>query len=464
MASKIQIKRGMKASMPTLSPGEFGLATDTKELFIGTANGNLQLAVLDDNGELPSGQVDLSGYVPTSRTVNGHALTGNVTLDANDVGTLPENSILSVATKTKYGLGSEAVPDDVLAMLAGSLQVRQTTVTNTVGDAPVGTVVVLHENGTPVNFIKIADDYNGSQTTLLIRQDLLIGPDGSNSFVWAENISDPYEGSYADNYLTNTYAPQIDENSYLSPIAIDVYTGASATPNNSGVGTITRSVFLMSWADYNGNESYAWDGELIPYLKSVPLKGINWTRSPFSDGVSARYMLTNGTISDYAKAQKTPGYLPILSVSKSLPINTTTTYTLQTPTGTNVTDQVAQALGSVKVETGSYTGTGTYGESNPTTINLSGEPVFAIIAQYVYGTQDIIMRPYSGYWSGAAMWFDGMTQTFVFGSKSSNALYFTKTANSLSFYNTSDSTGSNQFNQSNNEYHYLVLTVAGGEP
>ena len=86
MASKIQIKRGMKASMPALSPGEFGLATDTKELFIGTANGNLQLAVLDDNGELPSGQVDLSGYVPTSRTVNGHALTGNVTLDAGDVG------------------------------------------------------------------------------------------------------------------------------------------------------------------------------------------------------------------------------------------------------------------------------------------------------------------------------------------------------------------------------------------
>lgn len=33
---------------------------------------------------------DLSGYVPTSRTVNGKALTGNVSLDAADVGALPD--------------------------------------------------------------------------------------------------------------------------------------------------------------------------------------------------------------------------------------------------------------------------------------------------------------------------------------------------------------------------------------
>ena len=32
------------------------------------------------------GDVDLSGYVPTSRTVNGHALTGNVTVTKEDVG------------------------------------------------------------------------------------------------------------------------------------------------------------------------------------------------------------------------------------------------------------------------------------------------------------------------------------------------------------------------------------------
>jgi hypothetical protein len=33
----------------------------------------------------------LSGYVPTSRTVNGKALSSNITLSASDVGAAPSN-------------------------------------------------------------------------------------------------------------------------------------------------------------------------------------------------------------------------------------------------------------------------------------------------------------------------------------------------------------------------------------
>lgn len=36
--------------------------------------------------------VDLSGYVPTSRTINGKALTGNISLSASDVSALPSNT------------------------------------------------------------------------------------------------------------------------------------------------------------------------------------------------------------------------------------------------------------------------------------------------------------------------------------------------------------------------------------
>ena len=36
--------------------------------------------------------VDLSGYVPTSRTINGKALTGNISLSASDVNALPSNT------------------------------------------------------------------------------------------------------------------------------------------------------------------------------------------------------------------------------------------------------------------------------------------------------------------------------------------------------------------------------------
>ena len=47
--AKIQIKRGDKASLPQLSLGEFGLSTDTQELFIGGNNGNLQIPVMGED-------------------------------------------------------------------------------------------------------------------------------------------------------------------------------------------------------------------------------------------------------------------------------------------------------------------------------------------------------------------------------------------------------------------------------
>lgn len=89
MAVKIQIKRGTKAGLPALSPGEYGLATDTGELFIGGANGNIQVATLGSDGKIPGGNLDLSGYVPTTRKINNKALSADISLTASDVGAAP---------------------------------------------------------------------------------------------------------------------------------------------------------------------------------------------------------------------------------------------------------------------------------------------------------------------------------------------------------------------------------------
>lgn len=86
MAVKIQIKRGPKASLPTLAPGEWGLATNTREVFIGSGSGNIPVATLDSNGKIPGGNLDLSGYVPTTRKVNNKELSADITLTASDVG------------------------------------------------------------------------------------------------------------------------------------------------------------------------------------------------------------------------------------------------------------------------------------------------------------------------------------------------------------------------------------------
>lgn len=44
MSIKIQHKRGLETNLPTLSEAEIGFTTDSKKLFIGSANGNIELA------------------------------------------------------------------------------------------------------------------------------------------------------------------------------------------------------------------------------------------------------------------------------------------------------------------------------------------------------------------------------------------------------------------------------------
>lgn len=43
MVNKIQLRRGLKSSMPTGSAGEPLFATDTRELYVGTGNGNVNM-------------------------------------------------------------------------------------------------------------------------------------------------------------------------------------------------------------------------------------------------------------------------------------------------------------------------------------------------------------------------------------------------------------------------------------
>lgn len=71
------------------------------------------VASLDGSGKVPSAQLPPMDYVPTSRTVNGHALSDDVTLDADDVGAIPNPSggtAGQVLTKTANGSAWENAP------------------------------------------------------------------------------------------------------------------------------------------------------------------------------------------------------------------------------------------------------------------------------------------------------------------------------------------------------------------
>jgi hypothetical protein len=48
MSTKIQLKRGLEADLPLLSEGEPAFTTDTGKIFVGSSNGNIELAKIDD--------------------------------------------------------------------------------------------------------------------------------------------------------------------------------------------------------------------------------------------------------------------------------------------------------------------------------------------------------------------------------------------------------------------------------
>lgn len=134
----------------------------------GQANG---VASLDDSGKVPSAQLPPMDYVPTSRTVNGHALSADVTLDAEDVGARPDTWTPSaedvgaipnptggtagqVLTKTETGEEWADAPDGLPTGGTPGQLLTKTETGEEWADAPSG----LPEGGTEGQVIKKTAD------------------------------------------------------------------------------------------------------------------------------------------------------------------------------------------------------------------------------------------------------------------------------------------------------------------
>lgn len=82
-----------KAEIPTV-PTDVSAFTNDVGYITGITSSDVTSAL----GFTPANSTALSGYVPTSRTVNGKALSSNISLTASDVGALPDST--SIPTKT----------------------------------------------------------------------------------------------------------------------------------------------------------------------------------------------------------------------------------------------------------------------------------------------------------------------------------------------------------------------------
>lgn len=130
---KIQIKRGSKAKLPTLAPGEFGLATDAGELYIGGAGKNLHIPVLGDDGKLPPSELPPMDYDPAgSAAAVQKALTAHTGNKDNPHAVTAEQVGASRAVKGTYPIAAGQViqAGDAVDVVEGKVQKTVTPVAN----------------------------------------------------------------------------------------------------------------------------------------------------------------------------------------------------------------------------------------------------------------------------------------------------------------------------------------------
>lgn len=120
----------------------------------------------------------------------------------------------------------------------------------------------------------------------------------------------------------------------------------------------------------------------------------------------------------------------------------------------------AADVGATRIETGSYVGTGTYGQDNPTTITFPFTPKLV----FVYAPSDGIMGQAGSDFIGVTSrsliwWMPGITRQTLYGSDDTQ-LNFLSSNNALSYYMTTSASGWGaewQFNFSGKTYNWIAL-------
>ena len=114
--------------------------------------------------------------------------------------------------------------------------------------------------------------------------------------------------------------------------------------------------------------------------------------------------------------------------------------------------------GRAQVATGSYTGTGTYGEGNPCSLTFDFAPKIVIITDQSSG-----LYPKGSHWNSSCfIWTYGQTTVYKYASNITSYITCSLSGNTLSWYHGSQSIDDNkrasgQCNVSGEKYLYLAI-------
>ena len=200
MAVKIQVRRGSRAGLPALAPGEYGLTTDTKELFIGGPDGNLQVPVLGSDGKVPAGQLPDTNYDPagtaateagkvqanltshTNNKSNPHSVTKAQVGLGNVDNTSDANKPISTATQTALNGKQATVTGGASTITSSNLTANRALVSNGSGKVAVSAVTSTELGYLDGVTSKIQTQLNGKISASPIFTYTLSGSNGGQDF------------------------------------------------------------------------------------------------------------------------------------------------------------------------------------------------------------------------------------------------------------------------------------------
>ena len=392
---------------------------------------------------------------------------------------LNKANLLKDATAALFGKTNAAVPDDILNLLSKSTlaQIEEKYTKTTIGTLAVGKTITLNVSGTAKEFIVVHQgkpsslyDDSCSGTWLLIK-------DIYENRVWQSGNINKYESSDIHAYLNSTFLGLLDSNiqEAVKQVKIPYVNGTGGSAVASGANGLPAKIFLLSgyevgWTT-SDNQYLPQDGAKLSYFESgigtsannkriAKLNGSAanwWLRSPLTN-LASNVTLVSSSGSYYdSPASNSNGIRPALVLPSTFAIYTDSSGNIYTEQEyeTKITDVLGNLISipadqikdGVKIATGSYTGTGTYGKANPNTLTFGFEPKMVFI-----GAE----RQYS---ADCAFVFNGQTtfsRTKSGGGGDSADCSFS--GNTFTWYSTSSSWGSAaQMNSANVEYLYFAI-------
>lgn len=122
---------------------------------------------------------------------------------------------------------------------------------------------------------------------------------------------------------------------------------------------------------------------------------------------------------------------------------------------------------SARLNTGSYVGTGKYGNGNPNSLTFNGKPVIVLVYPVFEVDGSSSADEASGlspgdyrYWESSFIWTNGVTMMRIGGNSWEYNVYFQQTGKSLSWYlGPTGSDVSSQLNISGQKYGYTALLI-----